>query len=34
LWDDFIKFRITQESRRLYPDSAANDDHIPFLCAA
>lgn len=34
LWDDFIKFRITQESRRLYPDSAANDDDIPFLCAA
>jgi hypothetical protein len=34
LWDDFIKFRITQEFRRLYPDSAANDDDIPFLCAA
>lgn len=34
LWENFIKFRITQESRRLYPDSAANDDDIPFLCAA
>jgi len=34
LWDDFIQFHIAMESQRLYPDSAANDDHIRLLQVA
>jgi hypothetical protein len=34
LWDDFIQFRIAQQSRCLYPDSAANDDDFSILRAA
>jgi len=28
LWDEFINFHIDQETKRLYSDSAANDDNI------
>jgi hypothetical protein len=34
LWDDFIRFHIDREIRRLYPSRAANDDCIPAPLAA
>jgi hypothetical protein len=34
LWDEFMAFRIAQESERLYPHRAANDAHMNFACAA
>jgi hypothetical protein len=34
LWDDFISFHIDQESKRLYPNSAANDDNIQLPLVA
>ncbi len=34
LWDDFINFHIDQETKRLYPDSAANDDNTGLALVA
>ncbi len=34
LWEAFMTFRIDQESRRLYPPSAANDEDMTLSCAA
>jgi hypothetical protein len=34
LWDEFMAFRIAQESERLYPHRAANDADMNFACAA
>ena len=34
LWDEFMRFRIQCESRRLYPGSAANDTDFRLPLAA
>lgn len=34
LWEEFMAFRIAQESERLYPHRAANDPDMNFACAA
>jgi hypothetical protein len=34
LWEEFMAFRIAQESQRLYPHRAANDADMNFPCAA
>jgi len=34
LWEEFMAFRIAQESARLYPHRAANDADMDFPCAA
>jgi hypothetical protein len=33
LWEEFMAFRIAQESQRPYPDRAANDPDMSFPCA-
>ena len=34
LWEEFMRFRIQRESRRLYPGSAANDTDFSLPLAA
>jgi hypothetical protein len=34
LWEEFMAFRIAQESQRLYPHRAANDPDMNSACAA
>ena len=34
LWDEFLEYRIRNETQRLYPQAAANDDHAGLVLRA